>query len=138
MAGFRWTRREGEIASLYQLFAESLSPVVTGTGAETCFCLSCNINQAPMDGGELLRDGFLFGLKHNGIDCHAGGEARRALVSMHKEAGDTVFQFAEEFAIVSGDVIRNEITEETFTVASVRPVATDNTFVYLEVVAMRG
>ena len=91
-----------------------------------------------MDGGELLRDGFLFGLKHNGTDCHAGGEARRALVSMRKEAGDTVFQFAEEFAIVSGDVIRNEITEETFTVASVRPVAADNTFVYLEVVAMRG
>jgi hypothetical protein len=91
-----------------------------------------------MNGGSLARDGFLFSLKHHGTDCHAGGETRRAVIGTRKETGDTLFMFAEEFSIGAGDTIRNEITEETFTVVSVRPVAVANTFRHFEVVAMRG
>jgi hypothetical protein len=89
-----------------------------------------------MNGGSLARKGFLFSLKHQGADCHAGGETRRAVIGRRKETDDTLFLFAEEFAINAGDVIRREITEETFTVVSVRPVATANTFVHFEVLAI--
>jgi len=91
-----------------------------------------------MNSGQLLREGFLMLLKEMGTDCHAGGETRKALISKDKEMGDTVLKFLEEFAIGAGDVVRNEITEETFTVVSVRPVATANVFHHFEVVAMRG
>jgi len=73
-----------------------------------------------------------------GTDCHAGGETRKALISENKDTGDTVFKFAEELSIGPGDVVRKEITEETFTVVSVRPVSKANAFYCFEVVAMKG
>jgi hypothetical protein len=86
----------------------------------------------------MLREGFLLLLKQMGTDCHADGETRKALISKHKETSDTVFKFAEECSIQAGDVVRNQITEETFTVVSVRPVSAANAFHHFEVVAMRG
>ena len=88
--------------------------------------------------GQMLRDGFLMLLKQMGTDCHAGGETRKALISRDKETRDMVFKFAEEFSIGAGDTVRNEITEEIFTVVSVRPVSAGNAFHHFEVVVIAG
>jgi hypothetical protein len=74
-------------------------------------------------------------LEVGGTNCHAAGETRKALLRDDKHRGTTLFQFADEFPLKPGDVLKNWVTETNFSTIRARPVSSAGCFNHFEVTA---